>query len=97
MMVLDSGMMSRMIHLCVAIALAAAQEKGKDIPLEAPKGWKGETIDLPTKFAPGMKLRGLEKIRFAPGMFKADAKDFFSYVFVFRVGTAQDLSLKRVR
>ena len=55
-----------------AVSSLPALEEGKDIPLEAPEGWKGETISLPPGFAPGMKLQGLEKIRFAPGMFKPE-------------------------
>ncbi|MFP6738045.1 MAG: hypothetical protein VCD34_04815, partial [Planctomycetota bacterium] len=87
--------------LIFTIALSAASflpavEEGKDIPLEAPAAWRGETISLPPGFAPGMKLQGLEKIRFAPGMFKPESENFFSYVFVFRLGPKQDLSLKTV-
>ncbi len=80
----------------LAPSILPAAEDGKDIPLEAPEGWKGETISLPPGFAPGMKLKGTEKIRFAPGMFKPESESFFSYVFVFRLGPKQDLSLKTV-
>lgn len=45
--------------------------------------WGGERISLPTGFAPDMQVKGIEEIRFAPGMFNPDADDFFSYVFVF--------------
>lgn len=55
--------------------------------------WKGERITLPPPFAPAMKLRGLEEIRFAPGMFKAQADSFFSYAFVFSVSKEQELTL----
>ncbi len=50
--------------------------------LNAPKEWRGERIKLPPEFAPNMKLRGIEEIRFAPGMFDATSPSFFSYVFV---------------
>jgi hypothetical protein len=33
----------------------------------------------------GWHVKGVEEIRFAPGMFKPDTPDFFSYVFVFAV------------
>ena len=36
--------------------------------LAAPDGWAGETIALPPGFAPDMKLKGTEQVRFAPGM-----------------------------
>ena len=45
--------------------------------------WAGERIKLPPGFAPKLGLKGIEEILFAPGMFKAEAKDFFTYVFLF--------------
>ncbi len=53
--------------------------------LDAPEGWGGETIQLPPGFAPDMKLKGSEHIRFAPGMMKPKSDSFFSYAFVFEV------------
>ena len=53
--------------------------------LAAPEGWGGETIQLPPGFAPDMKLKGSERIRFAPGMMKPASDSFFSYAFVFEV------------
>jgi hypothetical protein len=45
--------------------------------------WAGERIKLPPGFAPKLGLKGIEEILFAPGMFKADREDFFTYVFLF--------------
>ena len=49
------------------------------------EGWRGERIELPASFAKDMQVKGVEEIRFAPGMFKPDSPQFFSYVFVFAV------------
>lgn len=54
--------------------------------------WKGERIALPPEFAPKMKLKGIEEIRFAPGMFKPDSDSFFSYAFVFEISQDQKLT-----
>lgn len=54
--------------------------------------WKGERIQLPPPFAPAMKLKGTEEIRFAPGMFDAGSATFFSYAFVFSVSKEQLLT-----
>lgn len=51
--------------------------------------WKGESITLPPEFAPDMKLKGIEVIRFAPGMFDPKSDAFFSYAFVFSVSIDQ--------
>jgi len=53
------------------------------LSMAMPEGWSGETIKLPPSFAPDMSVKGTEVIRFAPGMFKADQEDFFSYALVF--------------
>ena len=54
----------------------------KSIEINTPKDWFKEIINLPPGFAPDMKFRGKEDIRFAPGMFKPEEKDFFTYVFL---------------
>lgn len=63
-----------LLLLCLCFPVLA------DIP--TPEGWRGETIELPPDFAPTISWKGREVLRFAPGMFKADAADFFSYVFL---------------
>jgi hypothetical protein len=58
-------------------------DKESPYQVPTPTGWAGETIALPPAFAPDMKWKGTEELRFAPGMFKADAPDFFSYALFF--------------
>lgn len=67
---------------------AAAEPKtteSKQAELAAPDDWAGETIRLPPGFAPEMKLKGTEHVRFAPGMMKPTSDSFFSYAFVFEL------------
>jgi hypothetical protein len=59
--------------------------------------WKGERIELPPSFAPEMGLKGIEEIRFAPGMFDARSDSFFTYVFVFSVPADQKLTEDVIR
>lgn len=42
--------------------------------------WRYELIDLPPEFAPSLPA-GAETLWFAPGMFKPDAEDYFTYAF----------------
>lgn len=70
------------LFLSVTILLAAEPDSPK---LVAPAGWGGETIQLPPGFAPDMKLKGTEHIRFAPGMMKPDSDSFFCYAFAFEL------------
>ena len=79
--------MLRLCTVCLLLmfgVLVSADEPGS-FKLAAPAGWGGETIKLPPGFAPDMKLKGLEHIRFAPGMMKPDSDSFFSYAFAFEL------------
>ena len=60
--------------------------------LAAPTGWGGETIQLSPGFAPEMKLKGLEHIRFAPGVMDPESATFFSYAFVFELEPMPELT-----
>lgn len=88
---------------CVLVGPArpasAAEAKEKPAAAGAPgeqlvfhTDWKGERIALPPTFAPAMKVKGVEVIRFAPGMFQAQSESFFSYAFVFSLVKEQPLT-----
>ncbi len=66
------------------------------LTLEAPEGWSGETIKLPPGFARDMMLKGVEVIRFAPGMFQPDSESFFSYALVFWLPETEKLTQKQL-
>ena len=86
------------VILSIACALSlplpsrAASPEEPDTTLVFNTAWKGERIQLPPQFAPAMKLRGTEEIRFAPGMFDATSATFFTYAFVFSVSKEQALT-----
>ena len=75
-----------------AADVTAAASDAPDTTLVFNTTWKGERIQLPPPFAPAMKLKGTEEIRFAPGMFDAGSATFFSYAFVFSVSKDQALT-----
>ncbi len=76
--------------------VAAVPLEKQQFVLEKPTPkWFGERIALPPKgFAPDLGLKGIEEILFAPGMFKADQPDFFSYVFLFALEAKPELDVK---
>ena len=63
-----------------AAPAAASFDLRRDWP--APAGWKSETLPFPLDFAPDLPHRGVEELRFAPGMFDATAPGYWSYAFV---------------
>ena len=74
------------------VAGAAPEKLPYQVP--EPKGWGKETIPLPPTFAKDMTWKGVEELRFAPGMFKADAADFFSYALLFWLPDDQKIDPK---
>lgn len=66
------------------------------IQLKAPEKWQGETITLPPGFARDMAIKGVEVIRFAPGMFNPQSEDFFSYALVFWLPDSKPLTQKQL-
>jgi len=88
-----------LISMYVGLSLHAAkppQQQQFDSKKPSPK-WFGERIKLPPSFAPKLKLKGIEEILFAPGMFKASEKDFFTYVFLFALEPKPELTADVLR
>ncbi len=85
--------MFRMYAFCLLMSstILVADEPAAQ-KLAAPKDWGGETITLPPGFAPDMKLKGFEHIRFAPGMMTPESDTFFSYAFVFELEPMPELT-----
>ncbi len=85
-----------MLHIFTVLLLIAGTILAVDEPsaakLAAPAEWGGETIQLPPGFAPEMKLKGSEHIRFAPGMMDPKSDTFFSYAFVFELEPMPELT-----
>lgn len=81
--------------LALAAGTALAQHS-ITVQFDAPEDWRGETITIPPGFARDMALKGIEEIRFAPGMFKSESEDFFSYVLVFWLPNRAPLDAKEI-
>ena len=85
--------MFRTIVAClIATGTLLLAEDADAFKLAAPADWGGENINLPPGFAPDMKLKGREHIRFAPGMMKPGSDSFFSYAFVFELQSKPNLT-----
>jgi hypothetical protein len=62
---------------------ALASDDGFSWPV--PEGWRKETIPFPLEFAPDLKHKGVEELRFGPGFSHPQEPDFWSYDFVWRL------------
>jgi hypothetical protein len=65
--------------------------------LQEPAGWEFERFALPPAFAPGFPYRGVEELRFSPGMFKKDSADYFTYAFVAQLDSTAAVSGEDVK
>jgi hypothetical protein len=72
--------------------LAAAHAQPKPVLLPAPSDWQFEQFALPPTFAPTVRYKGLEELRFSPDMFKKDAPNYFTYIFSARFDNTTGVS-----
>jgi len=79
--------MARALALVIALAGCGSSSAPPAPPAawELPAGWKHEVIPFPLEFAPSLAHRGVEELRFPPGMFDPSAPGFWSYVFAWRL------------
>lgn len=72
---------SLVIGAAACALLAPVRSEPAAFRWPAPNGWQKETIPFPLGFAPELKYRGVEELRFAPGFFHADSPNYWSYAF----------------
>lgn len=85
-----------LLWISVAFSCAVASAQDTEFEFDTPD-WRSEKMQLPLPFAPTMTFRGLDELRFSPGMFKGDREDFFSYVFVMSLEPETELDEKVIR
>lgn len=83
---------------CYALAANSlfAQEQQPQL-LKQPANWQFERFTLPPEFAPGIPYKGVEELRFSPGMFVKDSASYFSYAFVAELDHTTSLSQEAIK
>ena len=71
-----------LLIMCSGMLLAQEEPKQPSLYTSAPEGWRAEVIPFPLGFAPDIPLKGVEELRFAPGMFKPESEEFYGYSFI---------------
>lgn len=81
------------------LCLAPFQEEAdtKTLYQQAPADWRSEVIPFPLGFAPDIPLKGVEELRFAPGMFKVEAEDYFTYSFLWWLDGKTSLTAEQIQ
>ncbi len=89
-----------LLSLCLLIPLSIASGEdaisSNSFFLPTPHEWRTETISFPLSFAPELDYEGLEELRFAPGMFDAEAEDFWTYAFLWWIPSDSEINATRL-
>jgi len=65
--------------------------------LKEPSAWEFERFSLPPPFSSNFPYKGVEELRFSPGMFKKDSSDYFSYAFVAQLENTSSITESEVK
>ncbi|MBQ4819402.1 hypothetical protein [Aquimarina sp. MMG016] len=68
----------------------------KNILVAPSDDWSGEVIEFPLQFANSLKYSGTEHVLFSPGWGDENAKDYFSYVFLWELEENPELSAEKL-
>lgn len=92
--------MKNIIPILVFLLLASLVVKGQETKpefLKDPSMWEFERFTLPPSFSSNFPYKGVEELRFSPGMFKKDAPDYFSYAFVAQLDNTSSITQQEVK
>ncbi|HEV8508460.1 MAG TPA: hypothetical protein VGQ53_23855 [Chitinophagaceae bacterium] len=65
--------------------------------LKQPADWQFERFTLPPEFAPNIPYKGVEELRFSPGMFVKDSANYFTYAFVAELDNINSISKDNIK
>jgi hypothetical protein len=80
----------------ISTLITHAQEHKAQLLMQ-PANWEFERFPLPPAFAPSITYKGVEELRFAPGMFAKDSSLYFTYVFVVQLDDVVSISEAEIR
>jgi len=81
--------------ILISIALFAQNQTAQ--LLKQPANWQFERFALPPEFAPNIPYKGVEELRFSPGMFVKDSSNYFTYAFVAELDNVNSVSQDDIR
>ena len=80
-----------------SFTIAAKSQETKPQLLLEPAHWTFERFELPPEFAPDIPYKGVEELRFSPGMFNKDSATYFTYAFVAQLDNVTTVSQSNIR
>src|ERR1700749_1981266 len=83
-------------YIFLLLIACNAQEQTPQL-LKQPANWQFERFSLPPGFAPNIPYKGVEELRFSPGMFVKDSTTYFTYAFVAGLDNVNSVSQDDIR
>ena len=81
----------------ICLPLAVRSQNTTPQLLKEPATWSFERFALPPVFAPAFPYKGVEELRFSPGMFNKDSIEYFTYAFVAQLDNTTNISQDNIR
>jgi hypothetical protein len=81
----------------MTIAMGVRAQNAKPEFLKGPMSWQFERFTLPPSFSQTFPYKGVEELRFSPGMFSKDSVNYFSYAFVARLDNTPAFTQEQVK
>jgi len=79
------------------MSLSAQSQQATAQLLKEPATWSFERFALPPSFAPNFSYKGVEELRFSPGMFQKEATDYFTYAFVAQLDNVKTITRDNIQ
>ena len=83
--------------ILLACSVLTVTAQSKPVLLTNPANWQFEQFSLPPEFAPTVRYKGIEELRFSPGWGKKDAADYFTVVFGVRLDDTKSVSMADIK
>jgi hypothetical protein len=77
--------------------LTANSQQEKAEFLKEPSAWQFERFSLPPVFSSDFPYKGIEELRFSPGMFIKDSSDYFSYAFIAQLDSTAHITQSEIK
>src|SRR5215216_5954439 len=85
-----------LVFLLLTTLVAKAQDTKAEF-LKEPSAWEFERFTLPPSFSSSFPYKGVEELRFSPGMFNKDSSSYFSYAFVAQLDNTSSITQSGIK
>jgi hypothetical protein len=92
--------MKNVITILAFLLSASLSMRAKDTKaefLKEPSTWEFERFTLPPSFSSNFPYKGVEELRFSPGMFNKDSSSYFSYAFVAQLDNTSSITQSEIK